>query len=61
MEIIRAIHSVSWIYKYIAIVDFAGLDLMVKEEFEAFVSQRDSYAKFLNSAERMKKAKKRAG
>lgn len=52
VEIIRAIHPVSWIHKRITDIDFAGPDLMVKvkEEFGAFVGQRGSYIKFLVSA-----------
>ncbi|MEM0317530.1 MAG: PhoH family protein [Candidatus Nezhaarchaeales archaeon] len=51
-EIVRAIHPVSWIHKHITDVDFAGPNLMVKvkEEFGAFVGQRGSYIKFLDSA-----------
>ncbi|MEM4576287.1 MAG: PhoH family protein [Candidatus Nezhaarchaeales archaeon] len=51
-DIVRAIHPVSWIHKHITDVDFAGPNLMVKVkgEFGAFVGQRGSYIKFLNSA-----------
>ncbi len=52
---IRAIHPVSWVYKFITDVDFAGPDLMVKvesEAFGAFVGQKGFHVKFLDSVMR---------
>ncbi|MEM1596180.1 MAG: PhoH family protein [Desulfurococcaceae archaeon] len=47
---VRAIHPVSWVYKHIVDVDFAGPNLAVKIESEAygpFVGQRGNYVRFL--------------
>ncbi len=49
---IRAIHPVSWIYRYIEDVDFAGPDLAVKvdsEAYGAFVGQKGFHVKFLDA------------
>jgi len=53
--LIRAIHPVSWIYKFVADVDFAGPDLLVKvesEAFGAFVGQKGFHVKFLDAVVR---------
>lgn len=53
--IIRAIHPVSWVYKFIADVDFAGPDLAVRVEtdaFGAFVGQKGFHVKFLDAVMR---------
>ncbi|ABN70459.1 PhoH family protein [Staphylothermus marinus F1] len=53
--LIRAIHPVSWVYKFIADVDFAGPDLAVKVEtdgFGAFVGQKGFHVKFLDAVMR---------
>lgn len=50
--LIRAIHPVSWVYKFIQDVDFAGPDLVVKVEsegFGAFLGQKGSYVRFIDS------------
>lgn len=50
--VIRAIHPVSWIYRHIVDVDFAGPDLAVKVEtdaFGAFVGQKGFHVKFLDA------------
>ncbi len=50
--LIRAIHPVSWVYKYIVDADFAGPDLAVKVEtdaFGAFVGQKGFHVKFLDA------------
>ena len=52
---IRAIHPVSWVYKFITDVDFAGPDLVVKvesEAFGAFVGQKGFHVKFLDAVMR---------
>ncbi len=49
---IRAIHPVSWVYKFITDIDFAGPDLLIKvesEAFGAFVGQKGFHVKFLDS------------
>ncbi len=49
---IRAIHPVSWVYKFITDVDFAGPDLAVRVESEAygaFVGQKGFHVKFLDA------------
>ncbi len=53
--LIRAIHPVSWVFKHIVDVDFAGPDLAVKVEsdaFGAFVGQKGFHVKFLDSVMR---------
>ncbi|ADI32181.1 PhoH family protein [Staphylothermus hellenicus] len=53
--LIRAIHPVSWVYRFIADVDFAGPDLAVKVEtdgFGAFVGQKGFHVKFLDAVMR---------
>lgn len=50
---IRAIHPVSWIYKHIVDVDFAGPNLAVKIESNAyppFVGQKGAHVRFLDHA-----------
>lgn len=52
-QLIRAIHPVSWIYKNIVDADFMGPDIAVKVQssaYGAFVGQRGSYVKFIDSA-----------
>jgi len=52
---IRAIHPVSWVYKFINDVDFAGPDLLVKVESEAygaFVGQKGYHVKFVDAVMR---------
>ncbi|MET1160462.1 MAG: PhoH family protein [Thermoprotei archaeon] len=52
---IRAVHPVSWVYKFITDVDFAGPDLLVKvesEAFGAFVGQKGFHVKFLDAVMR---------
>ncbi len=52
INMIRAIHPTSWIYKHIEDVDFKGPELAVwvrSDEFGAFVGQRGFYVKFLDS------------
>ena len=52
---IRAIHPVSWVYKFVTDVDFAGPDLVVKvesEAFGAFVGQKGFHVKFLDAVMR---------
>ncbi len=49
---IRAIHPVSWVYKFITDVDFAGPDLAIRVESEAygaFVGQKGFHVKFLDA------------
>ncbi len=49
---IRAIHPVSWVYKFITDVDFAGPDLAIRVESEAygaFVGQKGFHIKFLDA------------
>lgn len=49
---IRSIHPVSWVYKHIVDVDFAGPNLAVKIESNAygpFVGQKGVYVRFLDS------------
>lgn len=49
---IRAIHPVSWVYKFITDIDFAGPDLLIKVESEAygaFVGQKGFHVKFLDA------------
>ncbi|OYT40202.1 MAG: phosphate starvation-inducible protein PhoH [Desulfurococcales archaeon ex4484_58] len=49
---IRAIHPVNWVYKFIADIDFAGPDLLIKVEpdaFGAFVGQRGFHVKFIDA------------
>lgn len=52
VELIRAMHPVSWIHKHVTDADFAGpnLRVKVKDEFGAFVGQKGLYIKFLDSA-----------
>ncbi|MEM3927195.1 MAG: PhoH family protein [Desulfurococcaceae archaeon] len=48
---IRAIHPTSWIYKHIVDVDFAGPNLAVKvdsDAYGAFVGQKGIYIRFLD-------------
>jgi len=48
---IRAIHPVSWIYKHVVDVDFAGPNIAVKVEsnaYGAFVGQKGSHVRFLD-------------
>ena len=50
---IRAIHPVSWIYKHIVDVDFAGPNLAVKVESEGyapFVGQKGAHVRYLEHA-----------
>lgn len=50
---IHAIHPVSWIYKHIVDVDFAGPNLAVKIESEAyapFVGQKGAHVRFIDHA-----------
>ena len=52
---IRAIHPASWVYRFITDVDFAGPDLIVKvesEAFGAFVGQKGFHVKFLDAVMR---------
>ncbi|MEM1749311.1 MAG: PhoH family protein [Desulfurococcaceae archaeon] len=52
-QLIRAIHPVSWIYKNIVDADFMGPDIAVKVQssaYGAFVGQRGSYVRFIDSA-----------
>lgn len=52
-QLIRAIHPVSWIYKNIVDADFMGPDIAVKVQssaYGAFVGQKGSYVKFIDSA-----------
>ncbi len=52
INMIRAIHPTSWIYKHIEDVDFKGPELAVwvrSDEFGAFVGQRGFYVKFLDA------------
>ncbi|MEM4534610.1 MAG: PhoH family protein [Desulfurococcaceae archaeon] len=49
---IRAVHPVSWIYKHIVDVDFAGPNLAVKVEsnaYGAFVGQKGVHVRFLDA------------
>jgi len=49
--IIRAVHPVSWIYKHVVDVDFAGPNIAVKVEsnaYGAFVGQRGVHVRFLD-------------
>lgn len=49
---IRAVHPVSWIYKHVVDVDFAGPDLAVKVEsnaYGAFVGQKGAHVRFLDA------------
>lgn len=53
--VVRAIHPVSWIHRYIEDVDFAGPDLAVKvdtEAYGAFVGQKGFHVKFLDAVMR---------
>ncbi|MCY0868655.1 MAG: PhoH family protein [Desulfurococcus sp.] len=53
--LIKAVHPVSWVYKHILDVDFAGPDLMVKvasEGYGAFVGQKGVHVRFLESVTR---------
>jgi len=48
---IRSVHPVSWIYKHVVDVDFAGPNLAVKIEssaYGAFVGQKGSHVRFLD-------------
>ncbi|MEM1662244.1 MAG: PhoH family protein [Desulfurococcaceae archaeon] len=50
--LIRSVHPVSWIYKFIQDVDFAGPDLVVKVEKEgygAFIGQKGNHVKFVDA------------
>jgi phosphate starvation-inducible PhoH-like protein len=52
---VRAIHPVSWVYKFITDIDFAGPDLAVRVEtdgFGAFVGQKGFHVKFLDAVMR---------
>ena len=54
-ELIRAIHPVSWIWKHIEDVDFAGPTLAVKvneDAFGAFVGQRGNHVRFVDAVMR---------
>ncbi|MGC8982261.1 MAG: PhoH family protein [Desulfurococcaceae archaeon] len=49
---IRAVHPVSWIYKHVVDVDFAGPNLAVRVEsnaYGAFVGQKGSHVRFLDA------------
>ena len=50
-ELIRSIHPVSWIWKYISDVDFVGqyLTIAVRDEIGAFVGQRGLHVRFLDA------------
>lgn len=53
--LIRAIHPVSWINKYIVDVDLAGPSLLVKVDtngYGAFVGQRGSHVRFIDTVMR---------
>jgi len=53
--LIRAIHPVNWVYKFIQDADFAGPDLLVKVESEgygAFVGQKGFHVRFIDSVMR---------
>jgi phosphate starvation-inducible protein PhoH len=52
VDLIRALHPISWIHKHIADADFVGPSLQVKVrgELGAFVGQRGVYIKFLDAA-----------
>lgn len=48
---IRAVHPISWIYKHVVDVDFAGPNLAVKVEsdaYGAFVGQKGGHVRFLD-------------
>lgn len=50
--LIRSIHPVGWIYKFIQDVDFAGPDLVVRVEQEgygAFIGQKGNHVKFIDA------------
>lgn len=50
--LIRAVHPVSWVYKSVIDADFAGPELVVKVEtdaYGAFVGQKGFHVKFLDS------------
>lgn len=64
MEIIRAIHPVSWIYKYITDVGFAEPNFTIKREFGAFNELMGVYivaSEEVVAEEKMKNAKERSG
>ncbi|MEZ0393707.1 MAG: PhoH family protein [Desulfurococcaceae archaeon] len=49
---IRAVHPISWIHKHVVDADFAGPDLLVKVEKEAFgpfLGQRGAHIRFLDA------------
>ncbi|WP_440059278.1 PhoH family protein [Thermogladius sp. 4427co] len=49
--LIRALHPIGWIHKHIVDADFAGPDLLVKvnsEAYPAFVGQKGSHIRFLD-------------
>lgn len=49
---IRSVHPVSWIYKHVVDVDFAGPDLAIKVEsdaYGAFVGQKGVHVRFLDA------------
>ncbi len=51
-ELIRAIHPVSWIWKHIEDIDFAGPTLAVKvneSAFGAFVGQKGNHVRFVDA------------
>ena len=52
VDFIRAIHPVAWAHKHVVDADFAGPSILVKVkgEFGAFVGQKGSHVKFMNSA-----------
>ncbi len=53
--LIRALHPVSWVYKHIVDVDFAGPDLAIRVEspgYGAFVGQKGFHVKFLDAVMR---------
>ena len=54
-ELIRAIHPVSWIWKHIEDIDFAGPTLAVKvkeDAFGAFVGQKGNHVRFVDAVMR---------
>ncbi len=53
-ELIRSIHPVSWIWKYITDVDFVGqyLTIAVRDEIGAFVGQKGLHVRFLDNVMR---------
>jgi len=54
-ELIRAVHPVSWIWKHIVDIDFAGQNLAVavkESAFGAFVGQRGIHVRFVDAVMR---------